>query len=627
MSIQSLRDNTQGIVAKIIVGAIIVVFALFGMGSITTYLAPVPKVAEVNGEEITRQEFDIALQRNRRNLQAQNISLESIDDGVLQRQVMDSLIERELMAQTVDDLDLYFSEARIDREIVNTEVFQINGTFDPNQFQLVIGSAGYTPLGYREELSLDLRLQQLVTGLAGSDFVTERELRTANKLTQQTRDISHLLIEVDPLKDSVVVTDDEVRTYYEEHSARFMSEETVELEYLEIRRDDFMDQVEVTEDALRQFFEETREQYAKDERRRAAHILILVDDSRSEADAKERIDALYQEILEGGDFEAVARAHSEDPSSAGNGGDLGFQPQGTYVDAFEEVVYDLEVNEMSPPVLTEFGYHIIRLLDKEEPEPAVFEDLRDTIEREFRRDEAERLFVNASATLSELAFESLDLVEPAEALSLTIQTTGPVGRNESEGIASFASVVGAAFGTDVLLDGNNSELLAIDPNHHVVLRVRSHAEEAVRPFEEVEAEVRQILVDEKAAELALMRAESLLERLNTGDGLDSVAAEFNLSWTETENATRTQLGLDRQIATAAFRLPRPPIDGRSIGSVELDNGDVAIVTVTGVTETDEGLGIDDLRTLGRVLAVRGGNETMSDFRQHIENEASVDRDY
>lgn len=627
MSIQSLRDNTQGIVAKIIVGAIIVVFALFGMGSITTYLAPVPKVAEVNGEEITRQDFDVALQRNRRNLQAQNISLESIDDGVLQEQVLDSLIERELMAQSVDDLDLYFSDSRIDKEIVDTEVFQIGGVFDANQFQLVIGSAGYSPLGYREELSLDLRIRQLASGVAASDFVTESELRKASRLSQQSRDIAHLLIEVDSLRNTVYVSEDDVQTYYDENPLQFMSEETVELEYLEIRRNDFMDQVTVTEDVLQQFFEETSDQYAKDERRRAAHILVLVDDSRSEEAAKERIDELYQEIVDGSDFSEVAAAHSEDPASASAGGDLGFQARGTYVDAFEESVYALEVNEMSQPVLTEFGYHIIRLLDKEAPEPAVYSELRETIEREYRRAEAERLFVDASSTLSELAFESPDLFEPSEALSLTIQKTGPVGRNETDGIASFASIVSAAFSTDVLLDGNNSNLLEIDPNHHVVLRVEAHSEETLKPYDDVREEVRQILVDDRAGELAVSRAEGLVSRLKNGDSSTSVAAEYNLSWTETAGATRNQLGVDRQIATSAFQLPRPAIDGRSSGQVVLDNGDVAVVTVTGVTESDQDVGIEELQTLGRVLAVRGGNTTMVDYRQYVEGEASVDRQY
>lgn len=388
-----------------------------------------------------------------------------------------------------------------------------------------------------------------------------------------------------------------------------------------------MDQVTVTEDVLQQFFEETSDQYAKDERRRAAHILVLVDDSRSEEAAKERIDELYQEIVDGSDFSEVAAAHSEDPASASAGGDLGFQARGTYVDAFEESVYALEVNEMSQPVLTEFGYHIIRLLDKEAPEPAVYSELRETIEREYRRAEAERLFVDASSTLSELAFESPDLFEPSEALSLTIQKTGPVGRNETDGIASFASIVSAAFSTDVLLDGNNSNLLEIDPNHHVVLRVEAHSEETLKPYDDVREEVRQILVDDRAGELAVSRAEGLVSRLKNGDSSTSVAAEYNLSWTETAGATRNQLGVDRQIATSAFQLPRPAIDGRSSGQVVLDNGDVAVVTVTGVTESDQDVGIEELQTLGRVLAVRGGNTTMVDYRQYVEGEASVDRQY
>ncbi|MEM7366524.1 MAG: hypothetical protein AAF525_21120, partial [Pseudomonadota bacterium] len=126
---------------------------------------------------------------------------------------------------------------------------------------------------------------------------------------------------------------------------------------------------------------------------------------------------------------------------------------------------------------------------------------------------------------------------------------------------------------------------------------------------------------------AMTRADELVQRLNQGDGTSSVAAAFNLSWIETEKATRTQLGLDRQIATTAFQLPRPAIDGRSNGRVVLENGDVAVVTVTEVLESDEEIAAEELQTLGRVLAVRGGNTSIADYRQHIETEASVDRQY
>lgn len=620
MSIQSLRDRSEGVISKIIIGLIVVVFGLFGFGQITTYLAPVPKVAEVNGDDITLQEMEVAVERNRRLMMAQN---QTVDEDLLRTQVLQNLITRKLLLQEADRLGLYFSEQDIDLDIVSTPAFQLDGVFSADQFQLVIGSAGYSPVGYRAEMKTDKKLQQLAAAIQGSAFLTREDIKRSSALAQQTRDVAYLRIDVDDLIPEVEVTPDEVAAYYADNPASFMTEETVKLSYIEIRRDDLEQKVDVDEEALQAFFEETRAIYSEEEARRLAHILIEVNDEVPDAEARAKIEAIYQRIMDGENFEALAKTLSEDRGSAAEGGDLGFNPRGTFVEPFEEAAYALELNQLTRPVKTEFGYHIIKLLGLEEARVPEFAEVRDEVLAAYREAEAESKFIEVSGELSELAFEAPDLNGPAQDLGLELKTTDFIGRNEENGIGAEPAVIEAAFSPDVLLDGNNSRILELTPNHHVVIHVDDHRPQEVRPLAEVTAEITRMLAEEKASALAESRAQEIVAMLESGSVTRFVADKFGLEWVVVGDAGRNQSGMDREINAEVFKLPRPPEGQKSVGYAVLSDGDAAVMTVTRITDKpDDG---SDLSTLGRILANQQGAYEFTEFRENLASLGDVER--
>lgn len=624
MSIQTLRDQSEGIVAKILIGLIILVFALFGFGSITTFLAPVPKVATVNGDAITQQEMETAVERNRRLLLAQNRSPADIDEDELRRSVLQNLIDRKLLSLAADDLGLYFGEKEVDEDIVNTPVFQVDGVFNPDQFQLVIRGAGYTPLSYRQEMSTDKKLQQLVSGVQGSSFLTKDEIVYASSLAQQTRDIAFLRIDLEKLIPVVEVTDQEVEQYYTEHPGEFMTEETVDLDYVELKRDDLMQKVAVTEDALRAYFEENKSVYAQEESRRIAHILIETNDKVTDAQAKARIDKIYDRIVAGESFSDVARESSEDPGSARNGGDLGYNSRGTFDKAFEDAAFALQLNQVSKPVKTDFGYHLIKILDIRPAQTPDFASVRDKVEKQYREEKAEEMFVADSGQLSELAFESPDLQEPADALGLEIKTTGYVGRDVKEGIAANSAVMEAAFSPDVLLDGNNSGIIEISPNDHVVIHVRDHKPRELKPLEQVAADVKAQLAEQKATELAESQARDIVDMLESGSITRFVADKYKLKWEVVPAVVRNQPGIDRAILSSAFKLPRPPEGGKSVGYTMLADGDAAVFSVTRVVnKAQDNLHVADLDRMRRALANQRGAYEFREFRDELADEGDV----
>tara|TARA_R110002072_G_scaffold3830_6_gene27356 strand:+ start:30711 stop:32579 length:1869 start_codon:yes stop_codon:yes gene_type:complete len=621
-----MRDNSDGVVAKVIVGLIVIVFALFGMGSITTFLAPTPKVATVNGEDITQQEMELQVERSRRVLLSRNPDPSVIDEDQLRADVLENLINRKLLTVAADDLGMAYGNSRLDAEIIATPVFQIDGQYNPDQFQLVLNSAGFTPTGYRDEMRKDKMLGQLGTAVQATAFMTEAEAKRATSLSQQTRDVAYLRVVVDDLLDEVQVDDAEVEIFYQSNPSLYMTEELVDIGYIEIKRADLLADVEVTEQALLEFFADTQAIYAEPERRRLAHILIEVSDEVPAETAKQEVDQVYQQIIDGADFAELAKAHSDDPGSAEIGGDLGFNDRGTFVEEFEEVGNNLALNQMSKPVLTEFGYHIIKLLDLEEAKEPVFAEVRDRVEAEYRAVGAEEMFVDLSSKLSEISFEATDLQEPSEELGLELKSTGLVTRSTEEGMAANPAVLNAAFGPDVLQDGNNSSLIEITPNHHLVVRVNEYQPSELKPLEVVREEVVQTLRREKATSLAAEQAKAMVAMLEDGSITRYVADQYGLQWTVVSKASRSEREIDAEINREAFSLARPTEGNKSVGYALLSNGDAAVVSVTNVqNKAPEDVDVSNLGSLARVLATREGASDYQELAEHLREISRVSR--
>ncbi len=626
MLIQRLRDGSDGILAKVIIGLIIIVFGLFGFGSITTFLAPVPKVATVNGEAVTQQDMEIAVERNRRLLQARGVPLDQINEDELRENVLRGLISREILSQATDDFDLYYSDALIDGEIISSDVFKVDGVFNADQFQNVIRSAGYTPLVYRDEMRTDSLFNQMLTGIRQSAFVTEAESKRFSSLLSQTRDLAYLQIRVDGLIDEVSVSDEEIAGYYADHSGDFVTEETVNIKYIELKHEQLAAELEVDEEALEQYFRENQADYSTDESRRVAHILIEATDDLSMEQALAKANEVYDRIKQGEDFSALARDESDDVGSRDNGGDLGFNPQGTFFPEFEAAAYDLALNQVSEPVETEVGYHIIKVLEIDEAVQPTLADVRTEVEQLYRMSATDDEFVTKSARLAELLFESIDLKEPAAELGLEVQSTGSLSREATHFLMANNSVATAAFSADVLIDGNNSDLLELTDSHYVGIRVDEHSPSVTRSLAEVSEDIRYILQRGKAQSLAETRADAIVEAINGGSLAQYVANEYGLDWVLASSLSRFSRDIDPQIMREAFKLPRPADDKESLGTAILPNGDSLVLRVSEVTNRPSTELVEaELASVRERLASQLGLVDFQEFEDALTLEASIER--
>ena len=583
MLIQRLRDGSDGILAKVIVGLIIIVFGFFGFGSITTFLAPVPKVAAVNGQDVTQQAMEFAVERNRRLLQARGSVPDQINEDELRDNVLRGLISREILSQATEEFDLYYSDALLDGEIIASDAFKVGGVFNADQFQNVIRSAGYTPLVYRDEMRTDSLFGQMLAGIRQSAFVTEAESKRYSSLLSQTRDLAYLQIRVDELIDEVSVSDEEIEDYYADSSVDFVSEETVNLQYVELKHEQLAAEFEVDEEALLQYYRENQGDYSTDESRRVAHILIEASEGLSMEATQVKANEVYGRINQGEDFAALAGDESDDVGSRDNGGDLGFNPQGTFFPEFEAAAYDLALNEVSEPVETEIGYHIIKLLEIDEAVQPMLSDVRIEVEQRYRMAATEDDFVTRSARLAELLFEAIDLESPAAELGLEVLSTGNLSRESENFLMANNSVATAAFSADVLIDGNNSDLLELTDSHHLGIRVEGYSPSVTRSLAEVTEDIRYILNRVKAQALAGVRADSIVEAIKGGSLSQYVANEYGLDWNVEPSLSRFSRDIDPLVLREAFKLPRPADDKESLGIAVLPNGDSLVLRVSEVT--------------------------------------------
>jgi peptidyl-prolyl cis-trans isomerase D len=613
--LQNIRDNSQGWIAKTIIGVIVMLLALTGFDAIFNAASNSRNAAEVNGQEITINELNEAANTQRRQLAQQlgaDFDPSLLDDKLVRDAALNALIDRTLLLQGARAADFAYSSAALDQLILQTPEFQIDGKFSAARFDQVIQQMGYTRLQFRQLLEQEMLVGQLRAGISGSGFVTDQQIERFARLEMQTRDFATLTVSADSA--AATVSDEQAREFYQQNTDRFRSPDQVVVEYVELNKESFFDQVDASEEELQELYQKQIANLA--EQRRAAHILIEAEGA-SDAEAKASIDAIAARLQAGEDFAALAGELSQDPGSASTGGDLGFAGPGVYDPAFEDALYALNEGEVSAPVRSEFGWHLIKLLGVQSPEVPSFESLQPELVRELKAQQVEQRFVELSKQLENSAFESADLAQPAQELGLQVQVSPAFGREGGEGITSNRQVVQAAFSEEVLTDGANSGLIELDPDTVVVLRMKEHRKPEVLPFETVQADIVAQLQRNKAAEQARSEGEALLAKLRAGEQVDR-------GWQAIEAATRNQEGVVPAILQQVFRMPKPEGEtAPSFSGVTLANGDYVVVRLSGVSEPDGALSDEEKQNYRRFLASRAGQQDFASYRQKLQSEADI----
>ncbi|WMO13050.1 SurA N-terminal domain-containing protein [Pseudoalteromonas piscicida] len=586
--LEKIREGSQGPAAKIVLGLVILSFALAGIGGYLGQTTEQP-VAEVNGVKISQTKFSRAYSNERARLEQQfgeyfaQIAADPNYMAQIRQGVVDQLVQQELQTQLAKELGLRVSDEQVKKAIVEMPYFQIGGEFSNDRYLQVIRQMNFQPDSFREYLRDEMTRAQLISAVAGTDFVLKNELQQSIALQQQTRAIDYAVLSKELVKDEVSVSDEEVQNYYDLNQTQFQAPELVAVNYIELKAEDLAPAEPVTEEALKTFYEEQKNQYLEPERRRVSHI--LVDASEDAEAAKQKADEILTELNNGADFAVVAEEKSDDVVSAELGGDLDWIERDMMDPAFEDAAFALAaVGDVSEVVESEFGFHIIKLTDIQRQQAQSFDDVKDDLRAELEKAAKIDAFYQKQTRVAELAFEMADsLQDAAEAAGVEIKSTELVSRNALPEPLNSPAISNTIFTPELLEDRVNSEVLEVAPEHIVVVRVAEHKAAATKPLEEVSAQIKTQLSNEKASTLIAEKAQSLFEQLQGGSTLAEIAKAQSIEVKSVSELKRRSYDVPPAIAAEAFKLPQPGVAETESALVELGNGDSAFVVLKSVT--------------------------------------------
>lgn len=615
--LQDIRDNAQGTIAKVIIGLLIISLSIWGMDAIIGGFTGEPEVATVNGNDITEREFlrTVQLETQQRLMQMDNPDPSMLDEDRIRREVLEALIQEEVLNQDAQSQGLELSEADIDALITQMPQFQVDGQFNRDRFVATVRNLGMGVAEFRESLRKNYVVNQIRAAIAQTGLAVPAQAEQLLAIQNQTRDFRVLTLDGSSVQDQVDVTEADVQAYYDENRDQFRQPEQVDAAYITLSQGALAESLEVAEDELRAYYEERAEEYAREERR-AAHILVEAGD-----DGQETLATIQQRLADGESFADLAEEYSVDTVSAQEGGDLGFAGRGVYDEAFEEALFALEEGEVSGPVETSFGLHLIKLEEVRRSDVPAFDELREELRLELARTRASERFAEVRSQLADAAYAADDLAGPAEELGLEIRVVEGVSRDGGAAPFDHAGLVRQLFSEDVLEGGYNTELIDVGDNVSVVARVREYHEPRQLALADVEPEIRRILERTETREALAARVDELVAQLESGASVEELGAG---EWQQFEDQGRNASGLSPRVVQEVFSMARPDGDTPTVGrAVTADQAAVIVLTSVNEGEVDqEGA---EYQQLMRFLAQLEGQREYTAYQQYLRNTAEVER--
>jgi len=629
---QQIRDGLKG---PVIIGILVIIVGIpFAFSGIQGYLqsSADPVVAEVDGAKITQAQLRNAYDQRYRQLQqlyGENFRADQIDGKKLRENVLQDMIQERLLRQYAREEGYRTSDAGLRDYLLAIPAFQDNGKFSKQRYTELLARSGLTPDAFEAQQRDQLVVDQLRGVVLGSSFITPIEAASAAKLAQQQRGFSYFVLSPEKFASTVNVTDEQIAQRYEENKTNYMAPERMKLAYVQLALDALPKAPPPSEDVLKTLYEaEKAARFSTPETRRASHILINF--GADKAAAKAKADELYQKLKGGADFATLAKTSSDDTGTKAKGGDLGIvkRGDGIYPVAFETALFGLQkAGDVTEPVQTEFGYHLIHLDALEAARTKAFAeaDVQKALIDLYQQNDAQKHFQELSQKLEELAFDNDKTLEPvAKALDLKVETTDWFMRAGGQGLTANAGVIAAAFSPEVRENDENSKPIAIDPGHIVVIRKAEYEAPRQRTLEEVSGMIREALKTEQAQMAAQSAADQALMALKDGQALDAVAKANNVSLQSPAPTARNNTGISRKLLDAVFKMPRPASDKISFGQAKLEQGEVAVVALSVVSESapTANADTDSQGSIGRVRDGRAGSEFAA-YRAQLEKYVPV----
>ncbi len=620
----TIREKFTGWIAALIIGAISIALVI-SFGNMNQAPLEQDVVITVNEKEITlidyREEYTNQL------LEFQEIIGNEIPESLeftIQESATENLIMKMLLKDYVDAQGYRVSPKFVAELITNNPNFQLGEGFNRENYQAILSSQGISQTQYEQDLRIQLEINQLRRGLIESSFITPSEFRLFVELQMEERDGQYLLLPSNDYADQVSLGNEEVNAFYQENINSFMTEEEIDVEFLTISIEDIAQSIEYNSSDVEQYYQENIDRFRSNEQRKSSHILISFDDEVIEDAALEQIKDIQERIGGGESFEELAQEFSDDPGSAANGGDLGWAEPGLFVPEFDQVLFALEAGEISDPVKTQFGYHVIRLDELKEGRKKEFTEIEKELTAEYSNLLAEDRLYDLAEQLDDLALQAYnELDSVANELALKLNQVSEITRNGASFLNQEPDLINLLFSSSSIEQFENTPVYEFN-NSIIVARVVDHRLPEIKTFEEVGDEIKSLLTTQKSNEIANEKAIAIMADLSSGKTMTELSDLYQLDLKKFQELKRNDDALPKALMDAVFATLRTNIDNNHYSTVSMDDS-VYVFEVLKVNSGRLDAFNDQERDSGKIaLAEQFGSNELASFAKELRENAVVE---
>ncbi|HEX7370588.1 MAG TPA: SurA N-terminal domain-containing protein [Rhodanobacteraceae bacterium] len=553
-------------------------------------------VAKVDGHQISQQDFTTALNNAREqqlNEPGNTVDPAQFNTPEFKQKILKLVVNRQLLLNENDKLGIRVPDSEVRDTIASFRVFQVNGKFDSSTYLAYLAQQGKTAQEFQDSIRSDLASREIPEAIVGTAFSTKAEMEAFLKLQMQQRDFSYVdLPPPAPTAAQNTVTGAQIADYYKSHQAEFMNPEEVSVNYIDLDAATMDVTPDLSDKALQARYDKEKAKYVSPPQWNVSHILIKVPANATAAQKQaalaqaQKVDALAK--APGADFAKLAEQYSDDLGSKSQGGSLGWLQEGDAPPKFQAALDKLKKGEVSAPVLTSDGYHIIDLVDVRPGHTESFAQVRDQLVAEAKKDARQDQYREVGGKLTDMIYNDPTSLKPAaKKLGLSVQTTPLFSREGTKtGLAANPKVVKAAFSDLVLVQGNTSDPINLGTDHMVVIHVDKHVAAAPKPLAEVSDQIKQDIIQQRVDGTAKQQAEAAFAKLQGGTKLDALAQAAGQKVQQQSGALRNAQDVDPDLLEAVFKMPHPAKGADSQALVPLKNGHFALVSLTAVKPGD-----------------------------------------
>ena len=495
---------------------IIPAFVLVGINGFRSFSSGGETVAKVGSYSVKQGEWDAAHKNEVDRVRSSQPSIDPklLDSPEARYSTLERMVREHVLTDAAADAHFTSTDARLARELQQNPAIaslrKPDGSLDMERYTQLVAAQGLTPQGFEARVRKDLSLRQVEGGITGTAMASVAQANVALNAFFEQREVQVANFLPADYKTQVNPTDAELEAYYQANQKQFQAPESASIEYVMLDLDSVKKSISVNEEELKSYYEQNAARLSGKEERRASHILINAPKDMAPAErtrAKEKAMALLAQVRKSPDtFADVARKNSQDAGSAPSGGDLDFFGRGAMVKPFEDAAFAMKKGDVSELVESDFGFHIIKLVDIKAPKQKSYEELKPTIEADLRKQQAQRKYAEVAEAFTNAVYEQADSYKQiADKLKLEIKTASGLQRQPlggAKGALDNPKLLNAVFSADSVEKKRNTEAVEVGPNQLVSARMTQYAPARVLPLAEVRSEVRDRLVSSRSAELA-----------------------------------------------------------------------------------------------------------------------------